>query len=224
MNVTEATLARSSIRAFRAQPVPMPLLREILAVAARSPSGGNLQPWRVYALTNDSLRSLTVAVKVKLAADQIETPEYAVYPANLWEPFRTRRFRAGEELHSKIDVPRADRAARLRQVNRNYAFFDAPVGLIFCIDRRLGAAQWLDLGIFMQTVMLLATERGLATCAQESWSQWPLTVAEVLHLRSEEMVVAGMAIGYPDPSAPINRGRTRREHCETFVHFLGFEL
>jgi nitroreductase len=147
MNVTEATLARSSIRAFRAQPVPMPLLREILAVAARSPSGGNLQPWRVYALTNDSLRSLTVAVKVKLAADQIETPEYAVYPANLWEPFRTRRFRAGEELHSKIDVPRADRAARLRQVNRNYAFFDAPVGLIFCIDRRLGAAQWLDLGI-----------------------------------------------------------------------------
>lgn len=220
MNVSEAVARRISVRAFKSDPVPGAVVREILEAAARAPSGGNLQPWRVHALTGAPLEAL----KDKVAANPFgETPEYDVYPPNLWEPFRTRRFECGEDLYATIGIPREDKAARLRQLARNGELFGAPVGLFFSLDRKVGPPQWSDVGMFMQTVMLLATERGLATCAQEYWARYPQTLAESLGLPDDHMMFSGMALGYADETAPINTLRTRRDAFEVWGELRGFE-
>ena len=220
MNVSEAVARRISVRAFKSDPVPGAVVREILEAAARAPSGGNLQPWRVHALTGAPLQAL----KDKVAANPFgEAPEYDVYPPNLWEPFRTRRFECGEDLYATIGIPREDKAARLRQLARNGDLFGAPVGLFFSLDRKVGPPQWSDVGMFMQTVMLLATERGLATCAQEYWARYPRTLAESLGLPDDHMMFSGMAMGYADETAPINTLRTRRDAFEVWGELRGFE-
>jgi nitroreductase len=220
MNVSEAVSARISIRAFRADPVPGDLIREILEAAARAPSGGNLQPWRVYALTGEPL----AALKADVAANPFgEEPEYDVYPPNLWDPLRTRRFECGEDLYATIGIPREDKPARLRQLARNGELFGAPVGLFFCTDRRCGPPQWSDVGMLMQTVMLLAVERGLDTCAQEYWARYPKTVAKAVGLPDDHMLFSGMALGYRDPDAPINTLRTRRDPLEAWAELKGFD-
>lgn len=220
MDVSEAVERRISVRAFRPDPVPGALVREILEAAARAPSGGNLQPWRVYALTGAPLADF----KAIVAADPMgEAPEYDVYPPNLWEPFRTRRFECGEDLYATIGVPREDRPARLRQLAKNGDFFGAPVGLFVCVDRKVGPPQWSDLGMYMQTLMLLATERGLDTCAQEYWARYPKTVAQFVGLPDDHMVFSGMALGYRDETHPINTLRTRRDPFETWGEMRGFE-
>jgi len=220
MNVSEAVARRISVRAFKSDPVPGAVVREILEAAARAPSGGNLQPWRVHALTGAPLQAL----KDKVAANPFgETPEYDVYPPNLWEPFRTRRFECGEDLYATIGIPREDKAARLRQLARNGELFGAPVGLFFSLDRKVGPPQWSDVGMFMQTVMLLATERGLATCAQEYWARYPQTLAESLGLPDDHMIFSGMALGYADETAPINTLRTRRDSFDVWGELRGFE-
>jgi nitroreductase len=220
MNVSEAVSARISIRAFRADPVPGELIREILEAAARAPSGGNLQPWRVYALTGEPL----AALKADVAANPFgEEPEYDVYPPNLWDPLRTRRFECGEDLYATIGIPREDKPARLRQLARNGELFGAPVGLFFCIDRRCGPPQWSDVGMLMQTVMLLAVERGLDTCAQEYWARYPKTVAKAVGLPDDHMLFSGMALGYRDPDAAINTLRTRRDPLEAWAELKGFD-
>jgi nitroreductase len=218
MNVTEAVRARMSVRAFRPDPVPGGLLKDILQIADRAPSGGNLQPWRVYALAGEPL----AALKATIAASPLEEPEYDVYPPSLWEPFRTRRYQCGEDLYASIEIPREDRPARLRQLARNAEFFGAPVGLFFCLERRLGPPQWSDVGMYMQTVMLLAAERGLATCAQEFWARYPRTVGRLLGLPGELQLFSGMALGYADDSAPINQWRTRRDPFEAWCEMRGF--
>jgi nitroreductase len=207
-----------SVRAFRPEAPPAALVRELLEIAHQAPSGGNLQPWRVYVLSGEDL----VRFKAAAAAAPMETPEYDVYPESLWEPFRTRRFQCGEDLYASIDIPREDRPARLRQLARNLRFFDAPVGLFFCLERRLGPPQWADVGMFMQTLMLLAVERGLDTCAQEFWARYPRLVADFLGLPDEQMVFAGMALGWRDPDAPINAWRTRRDPFEAWADMRGF--
>ncbi|MDP3384238.1 MAG: nitroreductase, partial [Phenylobacterium sp.] len=174
MNVSQAVAQRISVRAFRPDPVPGALVREILEAAARAPSGGNLQPWRVHALTGAPLEALKAKVRENPFG---ETPEYDVYPANLWEPLRTRRFQCGEDLYATIGIPREDKAARLAQLAKNGELFGAPVGLFFSLDRKVGPPQWSDVGMLMQTIMLLAVERGLATCAQEYWARYPQTLA-----------------------------------------------
>jgi nitroreductase len=219
MNVSEAVERRVSIRAFRDAPVPGELVKEILGRAARAPSGGNLQPWRVYALAGQPLADFKAIVAANAFG---ETPEYEVYPPNLWEPFRTRRFQNGEDLYATIGIPREDKPARLRQLARNGEFFGAPVGIFFCLDRKLGPPQWADLGMYMQTVMLLAVERGLATCPQEYWARYPQTVAKFLTLPADHMVFAGMALGYADPDAPINRLRASRDPFELWGEMIGF--
>ena len=220
MNVTDAVAARISIRAFKPDPVPGPLVREILEAAARAPSGGNLQPWRVYALAGAPLDALKAAV----AANPMgEPPEYDVYPPNLWDPLRTRRFECGEDLYATIGVPREDKPARLRQLAKNGELFGAPVGLFFCIDRRCGPPQWSDVGMYMQTVMLLATERGLDTCAQEYWARYPKTVARAVGLPDDHMLFSGMALGWRDPDAPINTLRPRRDPFEAWGEMNGFD-
>lgn len=220
LNVSDAVARRTSIRAFRPEAPSAAVVREILEAAARAPSGGNLQPWRVYALAGAPLAEL----KAKAAANPMgEPPEYDVYPPNLWDPFRTRRFQNGEDLYATIGIPREDKPARLRQLARNGELFGAPVGLFFCLDRKLGPPQWSDLGMYMQTVMLLATERGLDTCAQEYWARYPQTLAEVLNLPADHMAFSGMALGWRDETAPINTLRASRDPFETWGELRGFE-
>ncbi len=220
MNVTEAVKRRISVRAFRPDPVPGGLLREILELAHQAPSGGNLQPWKVYAITGEPLADFKARVAARLGSP--DAPEYDVYPSDLWEPFRTRRFQAGEDLYGTIGIPREDRPARLTQFAKNAAFFDAPVGLFFCLDRNLGPPQWSDVGMFMQTLMLLAVERGLDACAQEFWSRFHSSVREYFGLPEELIVFSGMALGYRDEAHPINTLRTRRDPFEAWCEMRGF--
>ena len=220
MDVSDAVARRISVRAFRPDPIAGDVVADILARAAQAPSGGNLQPWRVYGVSGAPL----AAFKALAAANPFgETPEYEVYPANLWDPFRTRRFQNGEDLYATIGIPREDKPARLRQLARNGDFFGAPVGLFFCLDRKLGPPQWADLGMFMQTVMLLAVERGLDTCAQEYWARYPKTVAGFLGLPNDHMVFAGMALGYRDDAHPINRLQAARDAFEVWGELRGFD-
>ena len=219
MNVTEAVAARVSIRAFRPDPVPGELVRELLEAAHRAPSGGNLQPWRVHAMTGAPLEALKAKVAAKLGGEEAE---YDVYPPDLWEPLRTRRYQCGEDLYATIDIPREDKPARLRQLFKNTQFFGAPVGLFFFLDRRVGPPQWADVGMYMQTFMLLAVERGLATCAQEFWARYPKTVGEAIGIPDDHMLFSGMALGYADESAPINALRTRRDPFDVWARMEGF--
>lgn len=220
MNVTEAVDRRVSVRAFKPDPVPGALVREILETAHRAPSGGNLQPWRVHALAGEPLEALKAKVAANLGG---ETPEYDVYPDNLWDPFRTRRFECGEDLYATLGIPREDKPARLQQLFKNTQFFGAPVGLFFSLDRKLGKPQWADVGMYMQTVMLLAVERGLATCAQEFWARYPKTVGDHIGLPEDHMLFSGMALGWADETAPINSLRTRRDPFDVWATMSGFD-
>jgi len=223
VNVTEALATRASCRAFLATPVPEATVRAILDAARQAPSGGNLQPWRVYALTGAPLAGLVALVRTRMPSHpRGEDPEYDIYPRELWEPYRSRRFKCGEDLYATLGVQREDKLARLLQFARNYEFFGAPVGLFFCLDRRLGPPQWSDVGMYMQSVMLLAREHGLDTCAQEAWSVWPRTVGEFLGVPPELMLFSGMALGYRDESAPINCLRTERAPLEEVASLRGF--
>ena len=225
MNVTEAVASRMSCRAFLETPVPGDTLRAILDAARRTPSGGNLQPWWVYALAGEPLAELKALVREKVMTNPRGdgTHEYDIYPPGLGEPYRTRRFKAGEDLYATVGIPREDKMARLRHLARNYDFFGAPVGLFFYLDRSLGPPQWSDVGMYMQTVMLLAREHGLHTCAQEIWSLVSATVQKRLEVPANLMLFSGMALGYADLSHPINTLRTERAALEDFVRMKGFD-
>src|SRR3984957_8173090 len=224
MKVSEALNTRMSCRAFLPTPVPETTIRQILAAASRAPSGGNLQPWYVDVLTGAPLAALVERVRVQVPEYPLgHTPEYPVYPSPLGEPYRTRRFQNGEDLYATVGIPRGERQARLRQFARNFAAFGAPVVLFICIDRGMGSAQWADVGMFMQSVMLLAREHGLHTCPQESWSGWYREVAEAIGLPAHRMLFSGIALGYRDESAPINRLRTSRAPLTEFATFRGFD-
>ncbi len=220
MSVSEAVAARFSARAFKADPVPGETVRAILEAAARAPSGGNLQPWKVHAVAGEALADFKAQVAARLGSP--DEAQYAVYPANLWEPFRSRRFQVGEDLYGALEIPRENKMGRLMQFARNAEFFGAPVGLFFSIDRQLGPPQWSDLGMYMQTVMLLATERGLATCAQEFWSAYGKLSADFLGLPDDHMVFSGMALGVADEDAAVNQWRSRREPFEVWGELRGF--
>jgi len=219
MNVSQAVERRISVRAFRPDPVPGEVVRELLERASRAASGGNLQPWRVYALAGEDLAGLIAKAK---AAGPDETPGYAVYPPDLWEPMRTRRFQAGEDLYAALGIPREDKPRRLEQFARNLELFGAPVGVFVCVDRRVGPPQWADCGMFLQTLMLLAVERGLGTCAQEYWVRYASSVESYLGVPADHMLYAGMALGFPDEAAPVNTLRTRRDPLEAWATLRGF--
>ena len=222
MTVSEAVSTRMSCRAFLDTPISGETIREILDAAKRAPSGGNLQPWHVHVVAGNPLRQLRQLIAAKLPAQPMgEGSEYNMYPPNLTEPYRGRRFKCGEDVYATIDIARENRAGRLAQFARNFDFFGAPMAMFFAIDRQMGADQWSDVGMFMQTVMLLARERGLHTCAQEAWSLWYRTLGEFLQIPSNHMLFCGLAIGHRDESAPINRLRTERAPLEEFVSFQG---
>ena len=222
MKVSEAIESRMSCRAFLSTPVPVEVVRNILQAAKRAPSGGNLQPWHVYVLAGASLDELVSSVHAKFHTNpRGEGTEYDVYPPQLTEPYRSRRFKCGEDLYATINIARENRTARWQQFAKNFQLFGAPVALFFAIDRQMGMGQWVDLGMFMQSIMLLAREQGLHTCAQESWAVWHKTIEAYLQLPANLLLFCGMALGYRDEDAPINRLRTERAEVDEFAVFRG---
>ena len=222
MKVSEALNTRLTARAFTNKPVPTETIRQILETAKRAPSGGNLQPWHVWVLTGDEMVSFKLMVREKLAVSpRGEGTEYHIYPPELKDPYKSRRFKVGEDMYASINVARDDKMGRLMQFARNFEFFGAPTALFFAIDRQMQQGQWADLGMFMQSIMLLAREHGLNTAAQEAWAIWHKTLGEYLSIPPELMLFCGMAIGYADEAAPINKLRTDRAPLAEFVTFKG---
>jgi len=219
MSVTDAVKKRMSVRAYRPDPVPSEILREILEVARRAPSGGNVQPWKVDVLTGKALAEFKEIVGEKVRSGVKETLQYDIYPPKLWEPHRTYRYELGEAMYDLIGVARDNKLGRLLQFARNFQFFDAPAAMFFTLSQRFGPPQWSDVGMLMQTIMLLAVERGLDTCPQEAWSQFPETVKSYLGLDADALVFAGMAIGYRDEDHPINRLKSERASVDDFATF-----
>lgn len=220
MNVRDAILTRKSIRAFKPDPVPEATVRDILAVASRAATGGNLQPWRVHVLMGEGKAEFLRRIRARRAENPMgEPPEYKIYPPDLTEPYRTRRFRVGEMMYATMNIPREDKAARLKFFSGNWEFFGAPVGLIFTMDRQMQQGQWADLGMFLQNIMLMAREYGLHTCAQEAWAVWHSVIREFLNVPANELVFCGMALGYADENAPVNTLVSERAPVEEFATF-----
>jgi nitroreductase len=212
LSVSEAVAARMSVRKFLPSPVDRALIEDVFARALRAPSGGNLQPWRLYVLHGEAMARFRAHMEMRMAETPVgETPEYAVYPAHLPEPYRTRRYEVGEQMYELLGIPRTDKFSRMAWLQDNDRFFGAPAAAFCFTDRIMDRPQWSDLGMLLQTAMLLFQEAGVATCAQEAWSRWPKTVADFVGAPAEHMLFCGLAIGYADPDAPVNRLRTTRD-------------
>ncbi len=219
MSVTEALKNRISTRAYLPKPLTESLVREILDIARWSPSGGNLQPWKVIAVSGAAQQAVIQKAKNYPGMFPAEDGDKPVYPANLWEPYRSRRFKIGEDMYALLGIPRENKAARLAQVARNFDFFGAPVGLFFVIDERMGHGQWAHLGMFMQSIALAATERGVGSCFQEFWGSLRKTLKTHFELGEHEILYCGMALGYADESAPVNKLRSDRASVDEFASF-----
>jgi nitroreductase len=221
--VDAAIESRRSLRGFLPTPVPRELIADILRVAARAPSGTNTQPWRVYVLTGAARQRLVDEVCAAyddpaIAAQHSE--EYAYYPTQWFEPYLSRRRKVGWDLYGLLNIAKTDKAGMHAQHRRNFRFFDAPVGLIFSIDRRLNQGSWLDYGMFLQNIMIAARGRGLHTCPQAAWMQWHRIIERQLGFEPTEMLVCGMALGYADMSRIENSLRTEREPVERFTRWV----
>lgn len=220
MKVSEAMERRISVRAFLDEPVEDATLMRILGKAARAPSGGNLQPWRVVIVNGEAMTRFKSIMEDRLAGcphPEGEAAEYRVYPPDLKEPYRTSRFTVGEQMYALLGIERGDRPARLNWFANNFRFFGAPAAIFVFVDRIMGAPQWADLGMFLQGFMLLAQEEGLDTCPQECWAAYPKTVSEFCNAPPELMLFCGVAIGKRDPGHPVNRLRSEREPLENWV-------
>lgn len=221
--VDAAITSRRSIRAYLDTPVARDDIEAILEVAARAPSGTNTQPWKVYVLTGAAKERLSAAI---LAAYQDpeqarqHTEEYHYYPREWVSPFIERRRKVGWDLYALLGLTREDKAGMAAQHARNYRFFDAPVGLIFTIDRVMQQGSWLDYGMFLENIMIAARGRGLDTCPQAAFTQFYRIIGAELGLAPNEMVVCGMALGHADPDKIENTLVTEREPLTSFVRFL----
>lgn len=216
MDVTNAVLTRKSVRGFLPDPVSQETIAQLLRTASRSPSGGNVQPWRIFVLNGDAMQRFRRAV----AEGKIEAPGYDIYPPGLTEPYRTSRFNLGMALYSAVGVAREDKEGRLNQMLKNFDFFGAPAAIFCFVDRQMGSPQWSDLGMFLQTFMLLATEAGLGTCAQESWNSWEQTITEFVGAGPELRLFCGMALGTIDEDDPANTVQSERDPLEVFATFV----
>ena len=225
MDIFNAVASRYSCRAFLPTPVPKATVRDIVERAARAPSAGNMQPWRIFALAGKHVEDLVALLAPRMATElpRGEGTDYTIYPEPLDEPYRARRFEVGELLYRAINVPRGDKPARYRQYARKYQFFGAPVALFLAREKAHGPAQWADIGGYLQTVALLARGYGLHTCPQQAWVSFNRTVREFLKLPDNLMIYSGMAVGYADEAAPINAWRSPREALDNYATFTGFE-
>ena len=217
MDVTEAVDSRKSIRAFLDKAVDDSLIKELLGKASRAASGGNLQPWKIYVINGKTMNSFH---KFQSEWTEPETPAYAIYPENLKEPYKTSRYEVADDMYSLLGIEREDKEARFKQVLKNYEFFGAPAAFFCFVDRQMGRPQWSDLGMFLQTFMLLAREAGLDTCPQEAWAMKQESVTAFVEAPDELMLFCGMAIGYQDESEKVNELRTSRRPIEDWTVFL----
>ena len=221
MLVEQAIKKRKSCRAFLDQDIDQELIRSIIAQASRAPSNGNLQPWQIYILTGKSLENLKI--KTKNFIDQkmpMQTPEYDVYPKPLKPIYDDRRKEIGEHLYKIIGVPREDKKRRRQQFARNALMFNAPVGMFVYIDRSLGFGQWMDLGMYLQNVMLLCEARGLASCAQGYWTFFHRIVRESTNAPEDLMLACGLALGFEDKDAKINTLHSPSTGLNDFAIFI----
>ena len=221
--VDEAINSRRSVRAFLPTPVPRKTIEEILTVACRAPSGTNTQPWRVRVLTDGAKQRLSAASKASyfhISGGPQDTPEYDYYPREWFSPYVDRRRKIGFDLYGLLNIKRDEKQRMVEQMGKNFDFFGAPVGFIFTIDRRLGQGSWLDYGFFLQNIAIAARARGLHTCPQAAFADFPQTIGAHLKFDPQEMLVCGMSLGYEDPSAPENQLRTQREPVPGFTQFL----
>lgn len=210
MDVGEAVAARRSVRGYLDRPVPLEVLRDLALRASRSATGGNIQPWHVDILHGDKMAEFKAIMAAKLEAREKEAPGYDVYPREMDDSYRARTFAIGEQMYGHLGIAREDKDKRRAWFARNYQFFGAPAAYFVTVDRRMGPPQWADLGMYLQSLMLLAVEAGLATCAQEAWAMYPQTVERFLGTPPERMVFCGLAIGYEDAADPVNRVRSER--------------
>ena len=217
MKVSDAVSHRSSIRAFTTKPVTQQAIKELLKKSARAANGGNLQPWKVFVLNEDSMDRF---LQFQLNFNEPETSAYDIYPHKLKEPYRTSRFELGEQMYDLLGIGREDKEARIKQVMKNFEFFGAPAAIFCFVDKQMGPPQWSDLGMFLQTFMLLATEAGIDTCAQEAWSMKQESVSSFVHADPEDMLFCGVAIGHRDNDAVINELRSERRPINEWATFL----
>lgn len=222
--VDTAITSRRSVRAFLPTPVPRATVEEILAVASRAPSGVNTQPWKVTVLTGTAKDALSRVVLAAYGeantASGTNTGEYDYYPSEWVPPYIERRRKVGWDLYGLLGITKQDKDRMHAQHGRNYRFFDAPVGLIFTIDRILRQGSWLDYGMFLQNIMVAARARGLDTCPQAAFIAFHRIIQAHLTIPPEQMLVCGMALGYADPHAPENQLVTEREPVSGFTRFL----
>ena len=217
MKVSEAVQSRKSIRSFLKKSISNSLIKDLLVQASRAPSGGNLQPWRVCVINKQSMKDF---LNFQSSWEGQEKPSYDIYPPNLKEPYRSSRYQLGEQMYELLGITRDDKEGRINQVLKNFNFFGAPAALFCFVDKEMGPPQWSDLGMFLQTFMLLAREAGLDTCPQEAWAIKQESVTSFVKAPDELMLFCGMAIGYKDKNAKINELRTERRPFEDWAIFV----
>jgi nitroreductase len=217
-SVIDAVVNRRSVRHFLSTPISLDVVRAILSAASRSPSGTNFQPWHVHVVTGKTRANLSRAVARAAEAGE-RSDEYSYAPAPVMEPYLSRRPKVGYDLYKLYGIARDDFEARKRAMLRNFEFFGAPVGLFFTLERRLLLGSWLDSGMFMQNVMIIARAYGLETCAQQAWCEYGRVVHEKLDIPDTHIVLSGMALGHPDPEAPENTLISDRVSIDDFAVF-----
>jgi len=223
LTVSEAIDTRLTCRAFTNKLPSKDIIVSIIERAKRAPSGGNLQPWRMWVVSGEPLEDFKKDIAKKLKDNPMgEGTEYNIYPPNLKEPYESRRREVGRSMYEVLNIPKEDKAGRMKQFMKNFDFFGAPVALFFAIDREMQEGQWSDLGMFIQSIMLLAREEGLHTAPQEAWAIWYKTVNKFLNIPKELMLFCGMGIGFADENDPINTFRSKREDIDDFTDFIGF--
>ncbi|MFE2215842.1 nitroreductase [Streptomyces canus] len=219
MDTYEAVTSRRAVRAFTERRVPRETLERVLSAAAWAPSGSNIQPWRTFVVTGTPLAEIKKRAGERLASgDPWDEPEYEMYPPELKSPYRERRSAFGEQRYGALGIPREDLEARQRAAAANWDCFGAPAALFCYIDRDMGPAQWADVGMYVQTVMLLLRAEGLHSCPQMAWAKFHRTVAEVLSPPHELLLFCGMSIGFEDVNA--GDARTGRAPLDETVAFV----
>ncbi|CAK01301.1 nitroreductase [Bartonella tribocorum] len=220
MSIFQSILSRKSIRAFTDQPVSLETIKEILKFAARAPSGTNIQPWQVIVLTGSVLQKVGQELSQLVLSGVKGEREYQYYPRQWREPYLSRRRKVGLDLYQSLGIQKGDEEKMLHQKARNFLFFDAPVGFLFTMDHDMEMGSWLDLGMFMQTIMLAARGFGLDTCPQAAFADYHKQIRILLSIPSDRHIICGMALGYRDMNAPENNFKTEREPLENFVRFI----
>jgi nitroreductase len=215
--LSEIIKNRKSIRSFTDKPVSNDIIREMLQKSSRAPSGGNLQPWKIYIVNEKSMKDFLEFQKNWKGKEE---PPYPIYPEKLKEPYKTSRNQMGEQMYSLLDIKREDKIGRMNQMLKNFDFFDAPAGMFCFIDKQMGLPQWSDLGMFLQTFMLLAVDNNLDTCAQESWSLKQNCVKTYLGISDDSILFCGMAIGHANMDDKVNELNTPRRPIDEWATFI----